>query len=91
MNRSAVLAALSAVLLWGCATTDQRVLDLGDETQLQRRSYQSRIFDTTDREKVMRAAITTLQDLGFIIHEQDFLGHTHLFTTKGHKGHKGNS
>ena len=71
MNRSAVLAALSAVLLWGCATTDQRVLDLGDETQLQRRSYQSRIFDTTDREKVLRAAITTLQDLGFVIDRAD--------------------
>ena len=71
MSRCGVLAALAAVVLWGCATTDQRVLDLGDETQLQRRSYQSRIFDTTDREKVLRAAITTLQDLGFVIDRAD--------------------
>jgi hypothetical protein len=62
---------VSILLLIGCATTNQRVLDSGDETQLQKRSYQSRIFDTADKEKVLRATISTLQDLGFVIDRAD--------------------
>jgi hypothetical protein len=67
------LTLLAAVAISGCATTSDRVLDTGDETQLQKRSYQSRIFDTPDKEKVLRAAISTLQDLGFVIDRADFL------------------
>ena len=65
----AILVFLS--LLGGCASTNQRVLDTGDETQLQKRSYQSRTFETADKEKVLRAIISTLQDLGFIIDRAD--------------------
>lgn len=61
------------LLLSGCATTNQRVLDAGDETQLQKRSYQSRTFDTPDKEKVLRATISTLQDLGFVIDRADIV------------------
>lgn len=64
---------LSLSLLSGCATTNQRVLDSGNETQLQKRSYQSRIFDTSDKEKVLRATISTLQDLGFVIDRADLM------------------
>lgn len=64
---------LSLSLLSGCATTNQRVLDSGDETQLQKRSYQSRAFDTADKEKVLRATISTLQDLGFVIDRADLM------------------
>ena len=65
----AILVFLS--LLGGCASTNQRILDTGDETQLQKRSYQSRTFETADKEKVLRATISTLQDLGFIIDRAD--------------------
>ena len=68
---TAVLLSLS--LLSGCATTNQRVLESGDETQLQKRSYQSRTFDTADKEKVLRATISTLQDLGFVIERADLI------------------
>ncbi len=62
-----VLAFLS-----GCtATTKERVLDSGDQSQLQKRSYQTRIFDTADREKVIRGVISTLQDLSFVIERAD--------------------
>ena len=64
---------LSLSLLSGCATTNQRVLDSGDATQLQKRSYQSRTFDTADKEKVLRATISTLQDLGFVIDRADIM------------------
>jgi hypothetical protein len=60
-------------MLSGCATTNQRVLDSGAETQLQKRSYQSRIFETPDKEKVLRATISTLQDLGFVIDRADLM------------------
>jgi hypothetical protein len=60
-------------LISGCANTNQRVLDSGDETQLQKRSYQSRTFETADKEKVLRAVISTLQDLGFVIDRADLL------------------
>jgi hypothetical protein len=65
------ITLMAALLLTSCATTTDRVLDTGDETQLQKRSYQSRIFDTSDKEKVLRAAISTLQDLGFVIDRAD--------------------
>ena len=54
-------------------TTNQRILDTGEESQLQKRSYQSRSFDTSDKEVVMRAIISTMQDLGFIIDRADLV------------------
>jgi hypothetical protein len=59
------------LMMSGCATTNQHVLDSGDETQLQKRSYQSRVFETSDKEKVLRATISTLQDLGFLVERAD--------------------
>jgi len=73
MKRMFMIALMAAVLQLGCATTRDRVLDTGDETQLQKRSYESRIFDTSDKEKVLRATISTLQDLGFVIDRADFV------------------
>lgn len=63
----------ASLLLSGCANTNKHVLDSGDETQLQKRSYQSRIFDTADKERVLRATISTLQDLGFVIDRADMM------------------
>ena len=65
----AILACASVI--GGCATTNQRVLDTDDQTQLQKRTYQSRTFDTSDKERVLRATISTLQDLGFVIDRAD--------------------
>ena len=73
MKRMFMIALMAAVLQLGCATTRDRVLDTGDETQLQKRSYESRIFDTSDKERVLRATISTLQDLGFVIDRADFV------------------
>jgi hypothetical protein len=72
MKRIIVIAVMAAVLQLGCATTRDRVLDTGDETQLQKRSYESRVFDTSDKGKVLRAVISTLQDLGFVIDRADY-------------------
>ena len=59
------------IALTGCESMTARVLDEGDQTQLQKRSYQSRVFDTADKQSTMRTVISTLQDLGFIIDKAD--------------------
>ena len=66
-------AVITAALLTGCATTKERALDSGDQSQLQKRSYQSRTFETSDKEKVMRGVISTMQDLSFVIERADML------------------
>jgi hypothetical protein len=59
------------LMVAGCATTHDRLLDM-DTSQVQLRSIQSRAFDTTDKEKTMRAIIATLQDLGFMLYRADY-------------------
>ena len=39
------------------------------KSQLEMREIQTRFFDTSDTTKVMKAAVNTLQDSGFIIQE----------------------
>jgi hypothetical protein len=72
MIRGHLSLLATCVLVSACATTNERVLDMGDQTQLQKRAYQSRTFDTADKDKVLRAVISTLQDLGFVIDRADY-------------------
>lgn len=58
------------LLLTGCASTHHDVLGT-NQSQVQMRNYQSRSFDTTDRSLVLRAVVSTMQDLGFIIDRAD--------------------
>jgi|TARA_B110000438_G_C15702555_1_gene601672 outer membrane PBP1 activator LpoA protein len=75
MKPSLSVLLVCTLILSACATatTNQRVLDMGDESQLQKRSYQSRIFDTNDKAKTLRTVISTLQDLGFVIERADLV------------------
>lgn len=54
----------------GCSPTAGDVLD-SDESQVALRSIQTRAFDTTDKQKMLRTVITTLQDLGFVVDKAD--------------------
>ena len=56
--------------LFGCATTAQRTLD-SEQSQVKLRSIQTRAFDTTDKEKMLRTVISTLQDLDFVLDRAD--------------------
>lgn len=68
-----ILCGLS-IALTGCVTTNtHHIFDSADESQLEKRSYQTRKFDTSDKKKVLRAVISTLQDLGFVIDRADLL------------------
>lgn len=71
MRRSKAIrwVALGLLLvLAGCAGTKEEVdLLAPTEEQMKLRSFQSRSFDSSDRMQTMRAVISALQDLGFII------------------------
>jgi hypothetical protein len=67
-----ILASLLLVLsLSACYSNTNSVLDNSAQSQVQQRNYQSRVFDTTDRNKTLRTVIATLQDLDFIINKAD--------------------
>lgn len=70
MIRSLVVASAAAVLLGGCASTNQRVLD-SDQSQVELRGVQTRSFQTTDKPATIRAVVATLQDLGFVLDKAD--------------------
>ena len=59
----------TGVLLCGCATSQNQLLQAGDQLKL--RSIQTRTFDTTDSVKTQRVILATLQDLGFVIDKAD--------------------
>jgi len=63
--KSLALLVSVALVLAACATQNERVFQSGSAVEL--RSFQTRAFDTTDKAKMLRSVIATLQDLGFII------------------------
>jgi hypothetical protein len=63
-----LLISISAIM--SCAPSTKEVLAT-KESQLKLRSIQTRAFDTTDKNKMLRTVIATLQDLGFIIDKSD--------------------
>ena len=69
-NNAVLVMIVLSLLVTGCATTQQRLLD-SDSSQVQLRSIQTRAFDTTDKEKTLRTIMSTLQDLGFVIDKAD--------------------
>lgn len=73
MNRYPLLVAIAALIGGaGCGTYPGAANAMFDgASALQTRSYQSRAFDTVDADKTLRAVITTLQDLGFVIDKAD--------------------
>ncbi|HVZ66138.1 MAG TPA: hypothetical protein VG936_16340 [Lacunisphaera sp.] len=64
-----VIAAVVA-LLPGCGTAPgMAVFETGSQVEL--RSYQSRLLPGTDRDAFLRVVIGTMQDLGFVIDKAD--------------------
>ena len=62
---------LGWALLPGCMTNPALAVFDGTGSQVQLRSFQTRAFDTTDREQALRTVIATMQDLGFVIDKAD--------------------
>ena len=60
----------SVMVLSSCGGGQKNFLKT-DESQVAMRSMQSRAFDTTDKTKLCRTIIATMQDLGFVIDKAD--------------------
>jgi hypothetical protein len=72
-NKVKVLSmGLSLLALAACTTMHHGALE-NDSTksQVQKRDYESRVFDTADKLKVMQSVVATLQDLDFVINKAD--------------------
>lgn len=67
----AITFGLFLLLLAGCAipSQDSRILEGGNQLEL--RSMQSRTFDISDKNTVVRNVISTLQDFNFVIDRAD--------------------
>ena len=66
----AIGGLLSFLLMLGCASSTKEVMAT-KESQLKLRSIQARAFETTDKTKMLRTVISTLQDLGFVVDKAD--------------------
>jgi starvation-inducible outer membrane lipoprotein len=67
--RHYLLAVALPFILAGCVTANQHVMESASAVEL--RSFQTRTFDMTDKQKMLSTVIATLQDLGFIIDKAD--------------------
>ncbi len=67
----ALIMTLPMMFLVGCQTDSREQILATSQSQLALRQIQSRAFDTTDREKMLRTVIATLQDLSFVIDKAD--------------------
>jgi hypothetical protein len=58
------------ITLFSCAGKQQNILETS-EPQVKLRSMQSRVFDITDQNRLLRTIIATFQDLGFVIDDAE--------------------
>jgi hypothetical protein len=72
MKKTSVFLMVALVPLLGAGCTNQpNEQIMAGANQVELRSYQTRAFDTTDKEMMLRTVIATLQDLGFVIDQAD--------------------
>lgn len=65
------MAVILVVALADCGQSSRDRALATSASSVQLRSFQSRAFDTTDRELTLRTVIATLQDLGFVVDSAD--------------------
>ncbi len=66
-------AVVPLITISGCQLNPKKQVLAATESQVQLRSMQTRVFESSDKNKVMRSAISTLQDLDFIVDNADLL------------------
>ncbi len=65
-----LVLTICAISVVACSDSRDQLL-ASEQSQVQLRSFQSRAFDTTDKEKTTRTVMETLQDLGFVVDNAD--------------------
>ena len=64
-----LMVAIAALIAFsGCTSSKEQLMKM-DESQVKLRSMQTRAFDSTEKDKMLRTVISTLQDLGYIVNE----------------------
>ena len=71
IKTSISIIILLSLCLSGCYSNTSSILDNKSQTQLQQRTYQSRLFDTSNKNRTLRTIIATLQDLDFVVNKAD--------------------
>lgn len=66
-----LFSLLLMIVLAACATGKQQKILETSEPQVKLRSMQSRVFDITDQNRLLRIIIATFQDLGFVIDDAE--------------------
>ena len=69
--KSLIFTLVTTIFFTGCVTDSRKELFRVDTSQVQLRSFQTRAFDTKDRDKTLKTIIATMQDLGFVITRAD--------------------
>ena len=73
-GKSLILCAFGVIpmlALTSCQTDSRKQALATSESQLALRQIETRAFDTTDRERMLRTIIATLQDLSFVVDKAD--------------------
>jgi len=71
MSRGVVISSVIILFIFcACATPQKHILET-KESQVKLRSMQSRVFDISDRNRLLRTIIATMQDLGFVVDKAD--------------------
>ena len=65
------LVPIVLLVLCGCQTDSRQQVLASSRSQVDMRSLSTRVFDTPDRTRVLRASLAALQDLGFVIDRAD--------------------
>ena len=65
-----IFSLLFVIALVSCAGKQQNILETF-EPQVKLRSMQSRVFDITDQNRLLRTIIAAFQDLGFVIDDAE--------------------
>ncbi len=69
--RLALIVMSAVLMLAGCQTDSKQQILAVTKSQVELRSFQTRAFDTTDKEKTLRTVMATLQDLSFVLDKAD--------------------
>lgn len=65
-----VIAAGFVASLAGCGSSSRQLTEMED-SQVNVRTVQSRAFDSTDKNRMLRTVIATLQDFGYVMDKAD--------------------
>ena len=71
INLITVAIATSLIAGLAACTSSNRQLTRMEDTQVGLRNMQTRAFDTTDRNSMLRTVIATLQDFGYVLDKAD--------------------